>query len=69
MASDNLESVMDAWMNDESFRQELRNDPDAAVEARGIQLGAEDKAALRNIDWNQSDEALQQRVSKGLKRT
>ncbi len=51
-----LENVMDLWMNDTSFREELRNDPDAAVASRGIELSGEEKETLKEVDWNAPDE-------------
>lgn len=61
----NLEQVMDRWMNDTSFREAMRRDPQGAVQDAGMALSPEDKAALQDIDWKQPDEQLQQRVSKG----
>ena len=59
-----LEQLIDKWMNDVSFREEVRQNPFAAVERTGIVLTEEDKAVLQTIDWNLPDEELQARVSK-----
>ena len=59
-----LEELIDQWMNDDSFRAELRLVPEGTVRARNIELNEDEWAALRSVDWNMSDEALQARVSK-----
>ena len=59
-----IEQLIDQWMNDETFRAELRHDTEATVRARNIDLNEDEWAALRSIDWSQSDEALQARVTK-----
>ena len=59
-----MEELMDQWMNDESFRAQMRSDPEAAVRGQNIELSADEWAALRALDWNLPDEQLQARVSK-----
>lgn len=59
----NLERVMDLWLNDGTFREELRSDPDTAVVSRGIELSGEERETLKTVDWNENDEKLQQRIS------
>ena len=59
-----MEKLIDQWMNDESFRTELRRDPEGAVRARNIELNEDEWATLRSVDWSMSDEALQARVTK-----
>ena len=59
-----MEELIDQWMNDDSFRAELRRDAEATVRARNIELNEDEWAALRSVDWSLSDEALQARVSK-----
>jgi hypothetical protein len=56
---------MDRWMNEPSFREELRADPEAAVRRTGVALDEVELEALRNMDWEVSDEELESRVSKG----
>lgn len=63
----NLESMQqlaDSFMNDAEFWKQVK-DPKGAAERSGLQLGEEDRQALRSIDWSASDEELKQRVSKG----
>jgi len=59
-----IEQVIDQWMNDESFRAELRRDPEGTVRARNFQLNEDEWAALRSVDWSLSDEALHARISR-----
>lgn len=61
----NLETLIDRWMNDISFREALRADPAGTVRSTGIELTEDEWMALRAIDWNASDEELQARVSRG----
>jgi len=66
MLSENAEKLIDKWMNDTTFRDALRRDPQAAVAAAGVTLSEDERAALGTIDWNLSDEQLAERVSKGM---
>jgi hypothetical protein len=59
-----IEQLIDQWMNDETFRAELRRDPEGTVRARKLDLNEDEWAALRSVDWSLSDEALQARVTK-----
>ncbi|MBA2625021.1 MAG: hypothetical protein H0U89_05400 [Acidimicrobiia bacterium] len=61
---ESMQQLADRFMNDEQFREEMRQDPEGAVERSGYQLDDEDKQALRSMDWSSSDEALNERVSK-----
>lgn len=65
MNTETLGLLMDKWMNDVSFREEVRRNPESAIERTGVTLSEEDRTALNNIDWSLSDEALQSRISKG----
>lgn len=64
MTTENMEILIDKWMNEISFRDEVRQDPQAAIERAGLHLNEEDKEALQQIDWKASDEELQARISK-----
>lgn len=50
--------------NDADFRDQMRQDPEGAAERSGYKLDEEDRQALKSMDWNQSDQALKERVSK-----
>ena len=58
-----IEQLMDRWTNDSAFRDQVRADPKGALRASGLELDADEQAALEHIDWNLSDEQLQARVS------
>ena len=64
MSKLSMEELLDQWMNDESFRADLRRDPEATIRGRNIELNEDEWAALRSVDWSLSDEALQARVTK-----
>jgi len=61
-----VEQLLDRWINDPAFRQELRADPEAAVRRTGTGLDDTEWAALRQVDWSLPDEELQSRVSKAV---
>jgi putative modified peptide len=61
---DNIEPLIDRWIDDNGFRAALQRDPEAALRAAGVSLTKDEQAALRAIDWAQSDEQLTARVSK-----
>jgi hypothetical protein len=65
MSREAVEQLMDRWMNEPSFREELRADPEKAVQHTGVALDEVELEALRNMDWEVSDEELVSRVSKG----
>ncbi len=59
-----MQQLADRFMNDEGFREEMKQDPEGAAERSGYHLDDEDKQALKSVDWSGSDEALNDRVSK-----
>ena len=61
---ESMQQLADRFMNDEQFREEMRQDPEGAAERSGYHLDDEDKQALRSVDWSGSNEALNDRVSK-----
>ena len=62
--SESMQQLADRFMNDASFREEMRRDPEGAAESSGLPLDEEDRQALRSMDWSGSDEELNDRVSK-----
>lgn len=66
MSREAVENLIDRWINEPAFRQELRTDPESAVRRSGAELDKTEWDALRNVDWNLTDEELQARVSKAL---
>ena len=65
MNQETVEMLIDKWMNDVSFREEMRSNPHAVLEKSGITISDEDKEIIEKIDWSLSDEELLARVSKG----
>ncbi len=61
---ESMQQLADRFMNDEQFREEMRQDPEGAAERSGYHLDDEDKQALKSVDWSSSDEALNDRVTK-----
>ncbi len=66
MSYEAIGKLMDRWVNDPNFRTELRKDPATAVRESGAQLNKEELAALKQVDWNCSDEELKTRLNKGM---
>ena len=50
--------LLDRWVKDSEFRQEMRADPEGTVEKNGVVLDDPSRALLRNIDWSLSDAQL-----------
>ena len=59
-----MEQLIDQWMNDATFRAQLRSDPEGTVRSQQLDLSEDEWAALRTVDWNLPDEQLQERVSR-----
>jgi hypothetical protein len=66
MSEQGAQMIADRWVEDEAFRQQLRQDPDAAARTVGAELEAEQVEWLRSIDWTLSDEELEQLLTKGV---
>jgi predicted ribosomally synthesized peptide with nif11-like leader len=64
MSRERIEELIDRWMDDPAFRTAVRQDPEAAVRAAGLDLNADEWAAVSRIDWSLSDEELSSRASK-----
>ena len=56
--------LIDKWLEDPAFRQQLRKDPEGTARQTGARLSDEEGSALRNIDWHLPDEELTRRASK-----
>ena len=54
---------MDKYVADETFRTEVRVDPEGAIQAAGFELDDEERALLQSIDFSQTDEQLSKRLS------
>ena len=66
MSREAIGKLVDRWINDPVFRQQMRADPEGTVKRSDAQLDADEWAALRNVDWQLSDEQLQARINKAL---
>ena len=63
MSREAIETLLERWMEDPSFRTAVRADPEATIRATGLDLSTEEWAAVLNIDWSLSDEELTTRSS------
>lgn len=66
MSYEQVGKLIDRWINDPNFRNELRRNAEEAVKKAGAKLSAEEFAALKKIDWNRSDEQLKSIASKAF---
>lgn len=66
MSRQAVETLVDRWLNDSTFRERVRQDPEGTIRGTGVHLDPDEWAALRSVDWRRSDEdlALQARDSK-----
>ncbi|GAC1635810.1 MAG: hypothetical protein NVS4B2_23590 [Chloroflexota bacterium] len=64
MSQQAVEVLVDRWISDPTFRDEMRGDPEGTVRRTGVQLDEEEWATLQAIDWNLSNDELQSRISK-----
>jgi hypothetical protein len=63
MSQQSIEAMVERWMGDEGFRHALKADPVGTAEREGYNLSDEEKAALADMDLNQSDAELRSRLS------
>ena len=63
-----MQQLADKFGNDPEFMEQMKQDPEGTADSTGLQLDEEDKQALRSIDWGQSDQRLQERVSKAYRK-
>ncbi|GAC1635792.1 MAG: hypothetical protein NVS4B2_23540 [Chloroflexota bacterium] len=64
MSRQAVEELVDRWISDPTFRDEMRGEPEGTVRRTGIQLDEEEWATLRAIDWDLSNDELQSRINK-----
>ncbi|MHC5738994.1 Os1348 family NHLP clan protein [Nostoc sp.] len=58
-----ISEVMDRWVADPEFSNQLRDDLEGAVASLGLELKTEELAMLRQIDWQVNDTDLQARLN------
>ncbi|MCX6020241.1 MAG: Os1348 family NHLP clan protein [Chloroflexi bacterium] len=61
-----VEQLVDRWLNEPGFKDQLIADPEGTVKASGLSLDADEWATLRNAVISLSDGELQARISKGI---
>ena len=62
--TDPMQTVLDRWTEDPSFREGMRTDVDGTLKGAGIELDDDTAGQLRAVDWNQSDAELEQLLEK-----
>jgi len=63
MSRQSIESLIERWMEDNSFRAAIRKDPESAIRGTGLELTPDEWSAVRNFDWTLSDEELSARAN------
>jgi predicted ribosomally synthesized peptide with nif11-like leader len=63
MSRESVEALVERWMEDTAFRTAIRKDPEGTIRATGLDLTAEEWAAVQGVDWSLSDEELSARTS------
>ena len=58
-----MNQIMERWVADPEFSNQLRDDLEGAVSSLGLELKTEDLAMLREIDWQINDTELQTRLN------
>ena len=64
MSRESVQTLMDRWINEPAFAPRCASDPEATTRSSGVELDADEWAALRGMDWNLPDAELQARMSK-----
>lgn len=57
-----VQALLDRYVNDPAFRLELRTGLDGVVRMSGVEIAADQLAALGTIDWALTDDELRARV-------
>ena len=68
MKSENVDQLVEKWINEPAFREKMEKDFDGAIKSSGIRLSPEELEAVRNQVMATNDEALKARVSKATLR-
>lgn len=63
MSRQAVKQLIDRWINEPAFREELRADPEGTVRRSGLELDEDEWQALRQIDWSLPNEELQARAN------
>lgn len=60
-----VEDLLDRWMNDPSFKEQLRSDPKTALRLCGIDATDDMVKAMKTVALDASVETLRDRIVKG----
>jgi len=52
MSGEALQQMMDGWLSNPAFLEELRQDLDGAVLRQGVRLTEHEWEILRSVDWS-----------------
>ena len=63
LSREEIDTLMDRWMNDPAFVKKLRANPRAALKSCGIEASDDLVQSLKDVDLNSAEE-LQARLSK-----
>ncbi|MEQ8813584.1 MAG: Os1348 family NHLP clan protein [Thalassobaculum sp.] len=63
MSEEIVKAIVDKYVADETFRAEVRADPEGAIRSAGFDLDDEERALLKSIDFTQTDEQLSERLA------
>ena len=66
MAQTQMEQLIDRWLQDSSFREAMRQDPNGTIRGAGFRLSAADFATIQAVDWTLSDSDLEARARDAL---
>jgi len=64
MSEQGAQMIADRWVEDPSFRTDLRDDVEGAAKKIGADLDPEQLEYLRSVDWSQSDDQLEELINK-----
>jgi hypothetical protein len=64
MSDQGMQMLLERWTEDESFRKDLRSDPEGAASNIGADLSEEQREFLRSVDWTLSDQELEALLNK-----
>jgi hypothetical protein len=64
MSGEAVAEIVDRWMNEPGFKEQLIEDTEGTLQRNGLVLTEDDRAALENITDGLGDEELESRLSK-----
>lgn len=64
MSYQDIGRLIDKWVNDIKFREEMRRNPEESARKAGVQLTPDEWKAFKTVDWNKPDAELKSQISK-----